>query len=163
TYCAGCHNGRLKSVLGTVLESFDTTRIPETAGVWSRAYRQMQAGTMPPVGAPRPDRATTNAVLASLENALGVGEPSPPADGHLLATRLAPMLWNTTPDAALLEAAGRNALADPATLEREVRRMLADDRALAFVSRFFFRWLQLDALDKADPDRKYFPDYDISL
>jgi hypothetical protein len=41
--------------------------------------------------------------------------------------------------------------------------MLADDRAHAFISRFFFPWLQLDALAKADPDKKYFPDYDVSL
>ena len=41
--------------------------------------------------------------------------------------------------------------------------MLADDRAQAFVSRFFFPWLQLDALAKADPDEKYLPDYDVSL
>jgi hypothetical protein len=41
--------------------------------------------------------------------------------------------------------------------------MLADDRARAFVSRFFFPWLQLDQLANADPDRKYFPDYDPSL
>ena len=53
--------------------------------------------------------------------------------------------------------------ASPATLERQIRRMLADDRAQAFVSRFFFPWLELDKLAKADPDKKYFPDYDNSL
>jgi hypothetical protein len=41
--------------------------------------------------------------------------------------------------------------------------MLADDRAQAFVSRFFFPWLGLDKLGNADPDKKYFPDYDVSL
>jgi hypothetical protein len=41
--------------------------------------------------------------------------------------------------------------------------MLADDRAQAFVSRFFFPWLELDKLGKSDPDKKYFPDYDVSL
>jgi hypothetical protein len=41
--------------------------------------------------------------------------------------------------------------------------MLADDRAQAFVSRFFFPWLQLDKLGNSDPDKKYFPDYDVSL
>ena len=54
-------------------------------------------------------------------------------------------------------------LSDRAALERQVQRMLADDRAHAFVSRFFFPWLQLDTLAKADPDKKYFPDYDVSL
>ena len=41
--------------------------------------------------------------------------------------------------------------------------MLADDRAQTFVARFFIPWLQLDTLAKADPDKKYFPDYDVSL
>jgi hypothetical protein len=41
--------------------------------------------------------------------------------------------------------------------------MLADDRAQTFVARFFVPWLQLDSLGKADPDKKYFPDYDVSL
>jgi hypothetical protein len=41
--------------------------------------------------------------------------------------------------------------------------MLADDRAQAFVSRLFFPWLELDKLGKSDPDKKYFPDYDVSL
>ena len=52
---------------------------------------------------------------------------------------------------------------DPAALERQVHRMLADDRAQALVSRFFFPWFLLDKLDTSDPDKKYFPDYDVSL
>jgi hypothetical protein len=41
--------------------------------------------------------------------------------------------------------------------------MFADNRAEAFVSRFFFTWLELDKLSKAEPDKKFFPDYDVSL
>src|SRR5215213_4862376 len=67
TYCAGCHNGRAKSPTGVVLEPFDAERIAEDRDVWSRAYRQLLAGTMPPVGVPRPDRATYDAVVASVE------------------------------------------------------------------------------------------------
>src|SRR4030095_11634112 len=67
------------------------------------------------------------------------------------------------PDASLLQDAQRNRLSDPAVLERQIQRMLADDRAQAFVSRFFFPWLELDKLRQADPDKRFFPDYDISL
>ena len=42
-------------------------------------------------------------------------------------------------DAELVREAKRGHLNDPAALEQQVRRMLADDRAGAFVSRFFFR------------------------
>ena len=52
---------------------------------------------------------------------------------------------------------------NPVTLERQINRMLKDERAHAFVSRFFFPWLGLDQLAKADPDKTYFPDYDVSL
>ena len=41
--------------------------------------------------------------------------------------------------------------------------MLADERARAFVKRFFFPWLGLDRLEKADPDKLHFPDYQASL
>jgi hypothetical protein len=85
------------------------------------------------------------------------------ATSREVATRLASMLWNGAPDAALLHDVQRNALTEPAAIERQVRRMLADERALTFVSRFFFPWLQLDTLATADPDEKYFPDYTISL
>ena len=121
---------------------------------------------MPPAGAPRPDRATYDAVLASIEQDLGASmDAKPPAAANSpeIAARLATLLWNSAPDAALLQDAQRNRLSDPAALERQVHRMLADDRAQAFVSRFFFPWLQLDKLGDSDPDKKYFPEYDVSL
>jgi hypothetical protein len=119
---------------------------------------------MPPVGAVRPDRATYDAALTSIEQELDASvEAKSPATSQEIATRLATLLWNSAPDASLLQDAQRGRLSDPATLERQIQRMLADDRAQAFVSRFFFPWLELDKLAKSDPDKKYFPDYDISL
>jgi hypothetical protein len=164
TYCAGCHNGVMRSPSGALLDQFDTARISGNEDLWTRAYRQLQAGTMPPVGAPRPDRPAYDVVLASLEAALGA-DVSPPADAtsQEIADRLAMLLWNSAPDASLLEDAQRNRLTSPSTLEHQITRMLGDERAHAFVSRFFFPWLGLDQLAKADPDKAHFPDYDISL
>src|SRR5215468_2518685 len=62
TYCSSCHNGRMRSPSGILLDQFDTTQISTNPEVWARAYRQLQAGTMPPYGAPRPDRTTNDAV-----------------------------------------------------------------------------------------------------
>ena len=163
TYCASCHNGRLRSPSGVWLEHYDATTIEARPEVWARVYRQLQAGTMPPVGLPRPTRAETATVLSAIERALGTGSPTPPATGGVIATRLAAMLWNSTPDAALRQDAARDRLGDAATLERHVRRMLADDRAEAFVARFFGPWLQLDVLDRSEPDLEHFPDYEPSL
>ena len=163
-YCAGCHNGVMRSPSGALLDQFDSARIAEDPDAWTRAYRQLQAGTMPPVGAPRPDRPSYDAVLASIESALGA-DAALPADvtSPEIADRLARLVWNSAPDAPLLEDAQRNSLTDPVTLERQITRMLNDDRARAFVARFFFPWLALDRLERSDPDKAFFPDYDASL
>jgi hypothetical protein len=163
-YCAGCHNGAMRSPSGVLLDRFDTAAIARNPDVWARAYRQVQAGTMPPVGAPRPDRRESALLLASIERALGV-DAAPPKDvtGHEIAGRLARLLWDSAPDAALLDDANRNRLTARAPLERQVRRMLADGRARAFVSRFFFPWLGLDQLAKAEPDATQFPEFDADV
>ena len=164
TYCAGCHNGVMRSPSGALLDQFDPARISENEDAWTRAYRQLQAGTMPPVGAKRPDRSASDAVLASIEAALGVNAaPASDAGSQQIADRLARFLWNAAPDSLLLADAQRDRLTDPATLERHIMRMLNDDRARAFVARFFGPWLGLDQLAKADPDTAHFPDYNASL
>ena len=164
TYCAGCHNGVMRSPSGGLLDQFDAARIADNPDVWASAYRQLQAGTMPPVGAPRPDRKTNDAALTAIEHALGAGSPRPaPASSPQIAERLASLLWNSAPDAPLLEDAQKNRLGSEAVLERQITRMLTDDRARAFVSRFFFPWLGLDRLEQADPDKAHFPDWDPSL
>jgi hypothetical protein len=163
-YCAGCHNGVRRSPSGALLDRFDTANMSADADAWSRAYRQIQAGTMPPVGAPRPARTASDAVLASIEAALSaVAAPQADATNQEIAGRLALLLWNGAPDASLLQDARRGRLSDAATLERQVRRMLQSDRAGAFVARFFFPWLGLDRLGEADPDKKAFPEFTVSL
>ncbi len=164
TYCAGCHNGSMRSPSNQLLPQFDTARIAGDATAWSNAYREMQAGTMPPVGAPRPNRATYDAVLADFDKVLISNLPAPaPPTSRELATRLAQLLWNSEPDAALLADAQSGRLNDAATLDRQIRRMLADDRAQALIENFFVPWLQLDKLANAKRDKEAFPDYDPSL
>jgi hypothetical protein len=164
TYCSSCHNGVMLSPSRQLLDRIDSVTFGDNKDVWTRSYRQMAAGTMPPVGAPRPDRATYDAVLAAVETRLGGRAPLPAdASSDQIAERLARLVWNGAPDASLAEAARTHALANPATLERQIQRMLADDRAEAFVTGFFVPWLGLDQLAKADPDTRFFPDYDVSL
>jgi hypothetical protein len=47
---------------------------------------------MPPVGSPRPDSATDDAVLADIERALGAERKPTAAKSREVATRLASML-----------------------------------------------------------------------
>ena len=60
-----------------------------------------------------------------------------------LASRLSFFLWSSIPDDELLEAASSGKLRNPAVLEQQVRRMLADPRADALVTNFVGQWLFL--------------------
>ena len=46
-----------------------------------------------------------------------------------LASRMSFFLWSSVPDEALLTAASQGKLKDPAAMEQQVRRMLADPKA----------------------------------
>ena len=80
-----------------------------------------------------------------------------------LASRLSFFLWGTIPDGQLLAAATAKKLSDPATLNAQVRRMLADPRAEALATRFAAQWLRLQDLDLVHPDPFWFPDFDQQL
>jgi mono/diheme cytochrome c family protein len=80
-----------------------------------------------------------------------------------LASRLSFFLWSSLPDDQLLDLAARNQLSRPATLEAQVRRMLADPRAQALVDNFAGQWLQLRNLRSAVPDSREFPNFDDQL
>ena len=60
-------------------------------------------------------------------------------------------------------AAERGELSDPAELDRQVRRMLADPRAEALVENFAGQWLYLRNLTGTRPDPPTFPDFDDNL
>jgi len=77
-----------------------------------------------------------------------------------LASRVSFFLWSSVPDDELREAAVRGQLKNPATLERQVRRLLADPRADALVSNFAGQWLFLRELKNVRPDS---PDFDENL
>jgi hypothetical protein len=80
-----------------------------------------------------------------------------------LASRLSFFLWSSIPDDALLDLAERGQLSSPAVLSREVRRMLADPRAEAFITNFAGQWLFLRNLDATVPVQSIFPDFDDGL
>ncbi len=80
-----------------------------------------------------------------------------------LASRLSFFLWSSVPDEELLDVATRGALKEPAVLERQVRRMLADSRSEALVTNFAGQWLYLRNLAASNPDARMFPDFDDNL
>jgi hypothetical protein len=81
-----------------------------------------------------------------------------------LASRLSFFLWNSVPDARLLDAAERGQLSTPAVLEQQVRRMLADPRAArALVGNFASQWLNLRRVREVIVHPDFYPDFDESL
>jgi Protein of unknown function (DUF1592)/Protein of unknown function (DUF1588)/Protein of unknown function (DUF1585)/Protein of unknown function (DUF1595)/Protein of unknown function (DUF1587)/Cytochrome C oxidase, cbb3-type, subunit III len=81
-----------------------------------------------------------------------------------LASRLSFFLWSSIPDDALLDSAVRGKLHEPAELEQQVSRMLADPRARAsLVQNFFGDWLQTRNVWLLNPDSTKFPWFDDNL
>ena len=81
-----------------------------------------------------------------------------------VASRLSFFLWSSIPDERLLDLAERGQLANPATLEKETRRMLADPRATAaLVDNFAAQWLNLRRVEEVVVDPERYPNYDESL
>jgi len=61
-----------------------------------------------------------------------------------LASRLSFFLWSSGPDETLLNLASQGKLRDPAVLEQQVRRLLADDRSEALAKNFKVCKVNLD-------------------
>jgi mono/diheme cytochrome c family protein len=80
-----------------------------------------------------------------------------------LASRLSYFLWSSAPDASLLQLAAQRKLREPAVLDEQVRRMMADPRAQALATNFAEQWLGLRNLDDLQPDVYLFPDWDHNL
>src|SRR5262249_49636531 len=80
-----------------------------------------------------------------------------------LATRLSYFIWSTAPDETLTTLAAQNKLHEPAVLEQQVRRMVADPRSETLSTNFAFQWLHLQNVREANPDLFLYPDYDKSL
>ena len=80
-----------------------------------------------------------------------------------IASRLSFFLWGSIPDDALLDAAEAGRLTEPAVLDEQVRRMLADPRARSLVDDFAMQWLHLRNLEDVKGDPVPFPDFDDNL
>ena len=81
-----------------------------------------------------------------------------------LASRLSFFLWGSIPDDELLDVAAQGKLHEPAVLEQQVRRMLAQPRARnALAESFAGQWLGLRRLRNASPDPTVFPEFDENL
>jgi len=118
-YCVTCHNARLKTG-GFVLDTSSLDRVTEHRADWEKVVRKLRLGIMPPLGSRRPDEATYDRLIASLE-----GELDAPALTHPYAGR--PVLHR------LNRAEYANAIRDLLGLNVDVAALLPpDDAAYGF-------------------------------
>jgi hypothetical protein len=80
-------------------------------------------------------------------------------DGWELASRLSYFLWSSMPDDGLFAAAKAGNLKD-GELNKQVDRMMTDDRINRFIDDFSRQWLQLHRVGMFPPDKKLYPTYD---
>ena len=88
-YCVGCHNERMKGSYGNLslenIDAADTTGHVETL---EKVVRKLRKGLMPPEGRPKPDAATLEAFVASLESSLDRAAEHQPNPGRVVSRRL---------------------------------------------------------------------------
>jgi mono/diheme cytochrome c family protein len=65
-YCVSCHSTRLKTG-GLDLEALNLDTPGANAETWEKIIAKLRAGSMPPPGRPRPDKATYRAIATRLE------------------------------------------------------------------------------------------------
>jgi mono/diheme cytochrome c family protein len=118
-YCASCHNDRAKTG-GVSFDGLDPAQAPAHAEIWERALLKLRGGMMPPQGMPRPDAATLDGFITSLEATLDSATLKNPDPGHKPVHRL-----NRTEYG--------NAIRDLLALELDVTELLpADDESNGF-------------------------------
>jgi mono/diheme cytochrome c family protein len=80
-YCVTCHNQRLKTA-GLALDTLEVANASGNADVWEKVIQKLRLQTMPPAGLPRPDRATYDALAASIETAIDRAAAARPNPGR---------------------------------------------------------------------------------
>ncbi len=100
--------------------------------------------------------------LFRIERDPGPGRTSRITDLEL-ASRLSYFLWSSMPDDELLGLAEANRLRQPAVLESQVSRMMADPKSSALADNFAGQWLETRSLDAVKRDPQKFPEWNAEL
>lgn len=110
-----------------------------------------------------PEQAARRAVVHILSSPRFLYPDLRGSDGHAVAARLALALWDSLPDAPLLEAAAKGELADPAKVRAHARRMMGDHRARAKLRDSLHRWLHVDGDAEITKDPRAHPGFDDAV
>jgi cytochrome c5 len=86
-YCVSCHNQQVKTA-GLMLDKADLNDIPGGAATWEKVVMKLRAGMMPPLGRPKPDQASIDAMVSVLESGLDKASAAHPEPGRASLHRL---------------------------------------------------------------------------
>jgi hypothetical protein len=118
-YCITCHNQK-RPTADLTLDTLDLGNVAANARTLEKVAARLRSRTMPPVGLPRPDRATYDAVAGRIEAALDAHSAAHPDPGRPVIHRLN-------------RAEYANAVRDLLGLDVDVRALLpADDSGYGF-------------------------------
>ncbi len=118
-YCVTCHNPRTKAG-GLVLDTIDLASPAAGAETWEKVIRKVRGGMMPPVGMPRPEKATLDGFASYLETSIDTFAAAHPNPGRTVLHRLNRAEYG-------------NAIRDLLALDVDVTSLLpADDSAYGF-------------------------------
>ncbi len=99
-----------------------------------------------------------------------VAVPAGPSGGTFaltdweIASAISYLAWGTAPDDTLLRLAGAGVFtSDPARLEAELTRLLADPRADKTLEKFGTRWLRTDLLPIVTRDQTVYPEFTTEI
>jgi Protein of unknown function (DUF1592)/Protein of unknown function (DUF1588)/Protein of unknown function (DUF1595)/Protein of unknown function (DUF1587)/Protein of unknown function (DUF1585) len=84
-------------------------------------------------------------------------------DDYEIASRLSYFLWSSMPDDALAAAADAGGLRDPAQLQSQATRMLADPKAAALIDNFGGQWFGVSKMATVAPLPSAFPTFNDGL
>jgi mono/diheme cytochrome c family protein len=118
-YCITCHNQK-RPTADLALDTLDLNNVAQNTRTLEKIAARLRSRTMPPVGLPRPDRSTYDAVAGRIEAALDTHSAAHPDPGRPVIHRLN-------------RAEYANAVRDLLSLEVDVRALLpADDSGYGF-------------------------------
>ncbi|GLR87584.1 hypothetical protein GCM10007857_42950 [Bradyrhizobium iriomotense] len=98
-----------------------------------------------------------------MEAAVPVGDKQWTLDPYSRATRLSYLMWDSTPDEELVQAAEKGELNTAAGLEKQVDRLMASPRLDIGMRTFFNDMLELDTFDTVSKDSILYPKWSSGI
>ena len=107
-----------------------------------------------------PEVAAKRAFIFTLSNPAFLYPGIGPQDDYAVASRLALTLWDSVPDAQLLQEAAAGRLKTEAQVRAQAQRMMKDVRAKAKLRDFLHHWLHVEEGSEIAKDQKEYPGFD---